>query len=154
MALLAVGTKAPDFTMRDTTGKEIKLSALKGNKVVLYFYPKDDTPGCTVEACEFRDYNKDIVKKGALVFGVSADDEKSHQKFTEKYKLNFPLLVDEGTKVSQKYGTWGEKSMYGRKYMGMLRTTYIVDEQGKIAHVFEKVKPLGHAKEVLAALEQ
>lgn len=150
--MLSIGMRAPDFSLHDTQGKEVKLSSLKGKKIVLYFYPKDDTPGCTVEACEFRDYNKEIQKKGALIFGVSVDDEKSHQKFTEKYKLNFPLLVDAGAKVAQKYHTWGEKNMYGRKYMGMFRTTYIIDETGKIEKVFEKVKPQGHAKEVLESL--
>ncbi len=152
MALLVVGRNAPDFTMKDTQGNSVQLSELRGKKVVLYFYPKDMTSGCTVEACEFRDYNKDILKKGALVFGISTDDQKSHQKFTEKHQLNFPLLVDENARVSTKYGTWGEKSMYGRKYMGMFRTTYIIDEYGKVAKVFEKVKPEGHAKEVLQNL--
>ncbi len=152
MPIPSIGSKAPDFSLKDTNGNTVKLSALKVKKVVLYFYPKDMTSGCTVEACEFRDYNKDILKKGALVFGVSTDDEKSHQTFTEKYKLNFPLLVDENAEVAKKYGTWGEKSMYGRKYMGMFRTTFIIDENGKIEKVFEKVKPEGHAKEVLEAL--
>ena len=152
MGLLVVGRNAPDFTMKDTQGNSVKLSELRGKKVVLFFYPKDMTSGCTVEACEFRDYYKEIQKKGALVFGVSTDDQKSHQKFTEKHQLSYPLLVDENARVSLKYGTWGEKSMYGRKYMGMFRTTYIIDETGKVAKVFEKVKPEGHAKEVLNAL--
>jgi peroxiredoxin Q/BCP len=102
MPILSVGTKAPDFALKDTHGKEVKLSSLKGKKIVLYFYPKDMTSGCTVEACEFRDYNKDILKKGALIFGVSTDDQKSHQKFTEKHQLNFPLLVDENAAMSKK----------------------------------------------------
>lgn len=152
MALLVAGRNAPDFTMKDTQGNSVKLSELRGKKVVLFFYPKDMTSGCTVEACAFRDYYKEIQKKGALIFGISTDDQKSHQKFTEKHALNYPLLVDENARVSLKYGTWGEKSMYGRKYMGMFRTTYIIDETGKVAKVFEKVKPEGHAKEVLQNL--
>ncbi len=147
------GTKAPDFVLNDTNGKEVKLSSLRGKKVVLYFYPKDDTPGCTKEACEFRDNLARVKKKGALIFGVSKDDEKSHQKFTEKFQLNFPLLADPEHKVIEKYGAWGEKSMYGKKFMGIIRSTFIIDEDGVIMKVFPRVSPEGHAEEVLKALD-
>ncbi len=148
------GTKAPDFLLKDTQGKEVKLSALRGKKVVLYFYPKDDTPGCTKEACEFRDNLARIKKRGVLIFGVSKDDSTSHQKFTQKYQLNFPLLSDPERKVIEKYGAWGEKSLYGKKYMGIIRSTFLIDEDGKIMKVFPRVSPEGHAEEVLAALDQ
>ena len=147
------GTKAPDFVLNDTNGKEVKLSSLRGKKVVLYFYPKDDTPGCTKEACEFRDNLARVKKKGALIFGVSKDDEKSHQKFTEKFQLNFPLLADPEHKVIEKYGAWGEKSMYGKKFMGIIRSTFIIDEDGVIMKVFPRVSTEGHAEEVLKALD-
>lgn len=147
------GSKAPDFTLKDGEGKDVTLSKLKGKKVVLYFYPRDDTPGCTTEACEFRDNLARVKKKGALVFGISKDDEKSHQKFAEKFQLNFPLLSDPEGKVIEKYGAWGEKSMYGKKFMGIIRSTFIVDEDGHIMKVFPKVSPQGHAEEVLQALD-
>ncbi len=147
------GTKAPDFTLKDGEGKDVTLSKLKGKKVVLYFYPRDDTPGCTTEACSFRDNLARVKKKGALVFGISKDDEKSHQKFAEKFQLNFPLLSDPEGKVIEKYGAWGEKSMYGKKFMGIIRSTFIVDEDGHIMKVFPKVSPQGHAEEVLQALD-
>lgn len=153
-AMPTEGSKAPDFTLKDTNGNTVQLSKLKGKKVVLYFYPRDDTPGCTTEACEFRDNLARVKKKGALVFGISKDDEKSHQKFTEKYQLNFPLLADPEHKVIEKYGAWGEKSMYGKKFMGIIRSTFIVDEDGHIMKVFPKVSPEGHAEEVLSALEE
>ena len=148
------GTKAPDFTLKDGEGKDVTLSKLKGKKVVLYFYPRDDTPGCTKEACEFRDKLARVKKKGALVFGISKDDEKSHQKFSEKFQLNFPLLSDAEGKVIEKYGAWGEKSMYGKKFMGIVRSTFIIDEEGRIMKVFPRVTPEGHAEEVLKALEE
>jgi peroxiredoxin Q/BCP len=119
---------------------------------VLYFYPKDDTSGCTKEACGFRDSWRDVQRLGAVVLGVSPDGVTSHAKFKQKYSLPFPLLADERHEVAEAYGVWGEKSMYGRKYMGVLRSTFVIDEQGRIARVFEKVKPEGHAAEVLAAL--
>jgi peroxiredoxin Q/BCP len=147
------GTKAPDFTLKDTNGNDVTLSKLKGKKVVLYFYPKDDTPGCTVEAKAFRDNLARITKKGALIYGVSKDDSTSHQKFTDKFSLNFPLLADPEHKVIEKYGAWGEKSMYGKKFMGIIRSTFIIDEDGRIMKVFPKVTPEGHAEEVLQALE-
>lgn len=150
--LLKVGAKAPAFSLTNTEGKTVKLSDFKGKKVALYFYPKDMTPGCTTEACGFRDDFADLKKRGVEVFGVSGDDQKSHQKFTEKYSLPFMLLSDPTHEMMEKYGAWGEKSMYGRKYMGVLRITYIIDEEGRIAHVFEKVKTATHSKDVLAAL--
>ena len=149
---LKVGQKAPDFTVMDDKGQKVKLSDLKGKKVVLYFYPKDDTPGCTREACSFRDGIAEIRARGAVVLGVSADSVDSHKKFRDKFKLNFPLLADTDKKIVEAYGTWKEKSMYGRKYMGIERTTFVIDEQGKIAHIFNKVKVNEHYDEVLEAL--
>jgi len=151
--MLSVGDKAPLFTLNDGEGNQVKLSSFKGKKVVLYFYPKDLTPGCTVEACAFRDDVGALKKVGAVVLGVSADTEKTHQKFTEKHGLNFPLLADVNHEVAEKYGAWQEKSMYGRKYWGVARMTYIIDENGKIAKVYEKVKPAGHSEEVIAAIK-
>jgi len=147
-----VGQQAPDFTVLNDKGEKVKLSDLKGKKVVLYFYPKDDTPGCTTEACAFRDGIDEIKKKGATVIGVSTDSVESHQKFKKKFDLNFPLLADTDKKLVEAYGTWKEKSMYGRKYMGIERTTFIIDEQGKISHIFPKVKVSEHYDEVLEAL--
>lgn len=154
MTMPAEGTKAPDFTLKDTMGKTVQLSKLRGKRVVLYFYPRDDTPGCTTEACEFRDNLASVTKKGALIFGVSKDDEKSHQKFTEKYNLNFPLLSDPEGKTIEKYGAWGEKSMYGKKFMGIIRSTFIIDEDGTILKVFPRVSPQGHAQEILGVLSE
>jgi peroxiredoxin Q/BCP len=151
--MLSVGSKAPPFTLNDAEGNKVKLSDFKGRKVVLYFYPKDLTPGCTVEACAFRDDISAIKKLGAVVLGVSADNEKTHQKFTARHNLNFPLLADVDHEVSEKYGAWQEKSMYGRKYWGIARITYIIDENGKIAKIYEKVKPAGHSEEVVEAIK-
>jgi peroxiredoxin Q/BCP len=148
------GSPAPDFTLPSDEGAEVSLKALRGTPVVLYFYPKDDTSGCTTEACEFRDAWSDVKKTGARLFGVSPDGVRSHEKFRAKFTLPFPLLADEDHAVAEAYGVWGEKSMYGRKYMGILRTTFIIDGRGRIARVFEKVKPAGHAGEVLTALKQ
>jgi peroxiredoxin Q/BCP len=152
-AMLKVGAKAPAFSLKDTNGSTVKLSDFKGQKVVLYFYPKDDTPGCTKEACGFRDEFAQLKKRGAALLGVSADSQKAHQKFTEKYALPFTLLSDPEHEMIEKYGAWQEKSLYGRKYMGIARITYIIDETGKIAHVFAKVKPETHAQEVLNAID-
>ena len=150
---MKVGQKAPEFTVEDDSGKKVKLSDFKGKKVVLYFYPKDDTPGCTKEACHFRDGLKDIAKSGAVVLGVSADDVKSHKKFKEKFELNFPLLADTDKKIVEAYDVWKEKSMYGKKYMGIERTTFIIDKDGKISHIFPKVKVDDHYDEVVEALK-
>ena len=149
---LKVGQKAPDFTVMDDQGEKVKLADLKGKKVVLYFYPKDDTPGCTKEACAFRDGIDKIKKRGAVVLGVSADSMESHKKFKSKFDLNFPLLADSDKKMIEAYGVWKEKSMYGKKYMGIERTTFVIDENGKIAHIFPKVKVDQHYDEVLEAL--
>jgi peroxiredoxin Q/BCP len=146
---LTVGSKAPDFSVNDQDGNTVKLSGLKGKKVVLYFYPKDMTPGCTAEACSLRDNYKALQKAGYAVFGISSDDEKSHRKFIEKEKLPFQLLADTDRAVHAKYGTWIEKSMYGRKYMGTARITFIIDEQGKIAEIIEKVDTKNHADQIL-----
>ena len=150
--MLKEGTVAPDFTVKDGNGETVRLKDLRGQKVVLYFYPKDDTPGCTKEACAFRDGISKIKAHGAVVLGVSPDSVESHKKFRDKFELNFPLLADPDKKVVESYGTWKEKSMYGRKYMGVERTTFIIDEQGKISHIFPKVKVGEHYDEVLEAL--
>jgi thioredoxin-dependent peroxiredoxin len=146
-----VGTKAPDFSMPDQAGKIHKLSDYLGQKIVLYFYPKDDTPGCTKEACSFRDSFDAFKKAGIMVLGVSVDDTASHSKFVQKYNLPFTLLADTDKKVVATYGVWGEKSMYGKKFMGTNRTTFLIDEKGIIVQVFDKVKPDEHAREVLTA---
>jgi len=147
-----VGKPAPAFTLDTDTGERLSLRDLKGKPVVLYFYPKDDTSGCTAEACEFRDAFPRFDKSKAVILGVSPDPVKSHQKFKAKYELPFTLLADTDHAVAEQYGVWKEKSMYGRKYMGVERTTFIIDAAGKIAKIFEKVKPQGHAAEVEAAL--
>jgi len=152
MTSLQKGDKAPTFTLTSAGGEEISLTDFKGKHVVLYFYPKDDTSGCTKEACSFRDNIAVIKKKGAVVLGISADGVKSHQKFTEKYDLNFPLLSDENKEVVQAYGVWKKKSFMGRSYTGIERTTFVIDEQGKIIHIFPKVKVDGHVDEVLKVL--
>jgi len=149
---LKIGSRAPAFSLPNEKGEVVKLSELKGKKIVLFFYPKDDTAGCTKEACSFRDGLQPIRKKGAVVLGVSADSVASHQKFSKKFDLNFPLLSDESKAMIQAYGVWKEKSMYGRKYMGIERTTVLITENGTISHVFPKVKVDGHYEEVLAAL--
>lgn len=149
--MLKEGDKAPAFTSKDQDGNPVKLSDFKGQKVVLYFYPKDDTPGCTKEACSFRDADDVYRKKGIKVFGVSTDDEKSHQKFISKFQLPFDLLADTDKSIVESYGVWGEKSMYGKKYMGTNRKTFLIDENGKIAKIFDKVNVEQHADEVLEA---
>jgi thioredoxin-dependent peroxiredoxin len=146
------GSKAPAFRLPSDAGTPVALKDFAGRTVVLYFYPKDDTTGCTTEACEFRDNWRAVQAAGAVVLGVSPDGVASHQKFKKKYELPFTLLVDADHAVAEAYGAWGEKSMYGRKYHGVLRSTFIIDPRGKIARVFAKVKPRGHAAEVLAAL--
>lgn len=148
MALTA-GNKAPDFTTKDQDGNTVKLSDLKGKKVVLYFYPRDMTPGCTAEACDLRDNYKVLQKQGYEVLGVSTDDEKMHRKFIEKEKLPFRLLADTDKSVHEKYGAWIEKSMYGRKYMGTARITFLIDENGIIVEVIEKVDTKNHTAQIL-----
>jgi peroxiredoxin Q/BCP len=149
-----VGDRAPAFTLPDQSGEPVKLSDFKGKAVVLYFYPKDDTPGCTREACSFRDEHSALVKAGAAVLGVSPDSTVSHQKFAGKFKLPFPLLADTDHAVSEKYGAWGEKSLYGRKFMGITRSTFLIGKDGKVARVWPKVKVDGHVDEVRKALAE
>lgn len=151
--MLAEGKKAPSFKLKDQDGKLISLESLKGSNVVLYFYPKDDTPGCTIEACNFRDEFPKFKKIDAVILGVSPDSVESHKKFAAKFKLPFSLLSDEKKEVCEKYGVWQEKSMYGKKYMGVVRTTFVIDGTGKIKKIFPKVKVEGHNEEVMAALK-
>ncbi len=154
MAALKRGAKAPDFTLPTGDGKELALSELRGKKVVLYFYPKDMTSGCTKEACSFQENLSAIKKKGAVVVGVSPDSPSSHQKFAEEYGLSFPLVSDEKKTILKKYGVWKQKSLYGKRYMGVERTTFIINEEGIITHIFPKVKVDGHTEEVLKALDE
>ncbi len=151
--MLEVGKKAPAFKLKNQNGETVSLSDFKGKKIVLYFYPKDDTSGCTKEACSFRDMSEEYNKYNAVVIGISADSTASHQKFIKKYDLNFTLLSDEDKTVLEKYGVWKEKSMYGKKYMGIERTTFIIEEEGKIKKIFPKVKVTSHEQEVLEALK-
>ena len=151
--MLKEGTPAPDFTLEASGGGTASLSDYRGQIVVLYFYPKDDTPGCTTEACNFRDDYSEIIAAGAVVLGVSPDTVKSHNRFAHKYELPFPLLSDPDHQVAEMYGTWGEKKMFGRTYMGLIRSTYIIDERGIIVRVFAKVRPKAHSEEVLAVLK-
>ena len=151
--MLKEGDVAPDFSSKDQDGKAVNLKDLKGQRVVLYFYPKDDTPGCTKQACSFRDADDVYRSKNIRVLGVSTDDEKSHQKFISKFQLPFDLLVDSEKTIVNDYGVWGEKSMYGKKYMGVARTTYLIGPDGKVARRWDGVKVDGHAEEVLAAVQ-
>lgn len=153
MAALKEGSKAPAFNLPASNGKEVSLKDFAGKKrVVLYFYPKDDTPGCTVEACGFRDGIKPLEKQGAVILGVSPDGIPAHQKFIEKFKLPFLLLADTEKEVCKAYGVWVKKSMYGREYMGVARTTFVIGKDGKIEKIYEKVKPQGHEEEILEFL--
>ena len=149
--MLNVGDIAPDFSSKDQNGNAVNLADYKGKKVVLYFYPKDDTPGCTKQACSFRDADETYNAKGIKVFGVSTDDEKSHQKFISKFQLPFDLLADTDKSIVESYGVLGEKSMYGKTYLGTTRKTFLIGEDGKIAKIFDKVNVEGHADEVLEA---
>ena len=149
---LSIGTFAPDFTLTADNGTPVTLSSLRGKKVVLYFYPKDDTSGCTTEACDFRDNITQFRASGAIVLGISKDSVQSHKKFKDKYSLNFNLLSDEGSNVCELYGTWVEKSMYGRTYMGIERSTFLIDESGKITAIWRKVSVPGHTAEVAATI--
>ncbi|MBA3484799.1 MAG: thioredoxin-dependent thiol peroxidase [Pirellulales bacterium] len=148
------GKKAPAFTLVADDGQKVSLAKLAGSPVVLYFYPKDDTPGCTKEACAFRDLKADLKKLGAKIFGVSPDDVASHVKFRDKYDLNFPLLADPDHAVADKYGAWREKNMYGNKSMGVQRSTYLIDAEGKVAKVWKRVQVEGHDQQVLEALNE
>jgi len=149
MATLATGDKAPDFTAKDQNGQTVSLSDFKGKTVILYFYPKDDTPGCTAEACDFRDNYQSLIGKGYQVIGVSTDDEKSHKKFETKYSLPFPLIADEDKSIVEAYGVWAEKNNYGKKYMGTVRTTFIIDADGIISYVISKVDTKNSSQQVL-----
>lgn len=150
--MLEIGMKAPDFTLQDKDGKEVSLSDFSGKKVVLYFYPRDNTPGCTRQACAFAGLYKQFQEKGVEVIGVSKDSVSSHQKFAEKYSLNFILLSDPELDAIQKYGVWQEKKLYGKVSMGVVRTTFIIDEDGNIAKIMPKVKPDTNAAEILAEI--
>jgi len=151
--MLKEGDKAPDFKVPDANGNIVKLSDLRGQKVALYFYPKDDTPGCTKEACSFRDSHAKLIRRGIKVLGVSLDNEAKHQKFAAKYDLPFTLLSDTDRVVSEAYGTYGEKKFMGRTYMGLHRMTFLIDEKGRLKKIFSKVKPEGHAEEVIEAFK-
>jgi peroxiredoxin Q/BCP len=151
---LEVGQKAPQFSLPDETGKVHKLSDYRGKTVVLFFYPADDTPGCTLEACNFRDDYSEYSNAGAQLLGVSPDDVESHDKFKTKFNLPYPLLADEGHKVCELYGVWGDKSMFGKQYQGVIRSTFIIDPDGKIAKVFSKVSVAKHSSKVLEAINE
>ena len=153
MAQLEVGDRAPAFNLVDQSGAKVKLADFKGKKVVLYFYPKADTPGCTTQSCEVRDHRKDLAKLGAEVFGISPDTPAKQAKFDAKHSLGFPLLADEEHSVAEKYGVWAEKSMYGRKFMGIVRSAFVIDEKGKIAGAFYKVSPKDTVAKVSEALQ-
>ena len=146
---LQIGDVAPDFEVKNQHGEPVKLSDYRGKKVVLYFYPKDDTPGCTAQACSLRDNYNALLKQGYVVLGVSIDNEKKHQKFIQKYELPFPLLADTEHEIVEKYGVWQEKSMYGRKYMGTMRYTFVINEKGKIEDIITKVDTKEHAAQIL-----
>ncbi len=150
--MLEIGSTAPDFELEDSEGNKVSLSDFRGKKVVLYFYPKDSTPGCTIEAHAFRDHKDEFAEKNTVVIGVSKDSTKSHKKFTDKHDLNFTLLSDPDKTLCSAYGVWGEKKMCGKKYMGITRTTYVIDEEGKVEKVYEKVRVKGHVKKVLSEL--
>ncbi len=151
--MISAGKSAPDFELKDDTGKSRKLSDFRGHPVILYFYPKDDTPGCTTEACNFRDDYSAYQKAGVTILGVSADTVESHAKFKAKFGLPFPLLADLDHKICDVYGVWGLKKNMGREYEGILRTTFLIDPQGKISHVYENVRPAEHSTELLSALK-
>ncbi len=151
--MLQIGKRAPAFNLESDSGKKVSLASLRGKRVVLYFYPKDDTPGCTQESCDFRDNLSRVKAQGAAVFGVSKDSVSSHQKFKQKFSLPFPLLSDPSHAIIEKYGVWKEKKLYGRSYMGVERTTVIIDENGKVAQIFPMVKVEGHVENVIEALQ-
>lgn len=146
---LKVGDAAPDFDLASDRAGNVSLKSLRGKKVVLFFYPKDDTPGCTKESCEFRDFSEDFAKKNTLIYGISADDVNSHKAFSKKFNLNYPLLADVGNKTCEAYGVWGKQEWQGKVYDGISRTTFLIDEHGKLAKIYNKVNPVGHAEAVL-----
>jgi peroxiredoxin Q/BCP len=152
MSILQEGDKAPAFSVKDSEGNQVSLDDFKGKKLVLYFYPQDNTPTCTVQACNLRDNFSLLTKRGFSVVGVSPDEESSHKKFTAKFSLPFTLIADPEHEIIGKYGVWGEKQMYGKKYMGLLRTTFVIDEAGLIEKIFRKPKSKEHAQEILAAM--
>jgi peroxiredoxin Q/BCP len=154
MAQLSVGKTAPAFTLLDQKGEKVKLSDFKGQRVVVYFYPKADTPGCTTQSCELRDHRKELTKLNAVILGISPDAPAKQLKFDQKYKLGFPLLSDEDHKVAEKWGVWGEKSMYGKKYLGIIRSAFVIDEKGKVAATFYKVSPKDTVPKAKAALAE
>ena len=151
---LTIGDPAPDFTLPDQDGKETTLSSLNGKKVVLFFYPKADTPGCTMEACAFSTAKADFDAQNTVLVGISPDNSADQLKFANKYGLTMPLMADANHEVAEKYGIWGEKTSYGKTYLGVDRTTFVIDESGNLAHIFQKVKPDGHAAEVLTFLQK
>lgn len=152
MSELKEGDTAPVFSAKDQSGNTVSLDQFSGRKVVLYFYPKDNTPGCTAEACDFRDNYQELVAKGIVILGVSVDDEKSHQKFATKYNLPFPLLADTGKEIVEAYGVWAEKNMYGKKYLGINRTSFVIDEDGKISLIIKKVDTKNSTQQILDLL--
>jgi peroxiredoxin Q/BCP len=154
MPEIKIGDKAPDFNLPGDGGTEVRLADYRGRRVILYFYPKDDTPGCTAESCDFRDNLKALERLNSAVIGISKDSVQKHEKFKAKYKLNFPLASDESDTVCERYGVWTEKSMYGKKYMGIERSTFLIDEKGKIAALWRKVKVRGHVEEIRKTLEE
>ena len=154
MTKLAVGDRAPAFTLEDQNGKKVKLADAKGKRVVVYFYPKADTPGCTTQSCDLRDHRKDLSKLGAVVLGISPDPPAKQKKFDDKYGLGFPLLADTEHKVAEAFGVWGEKSLYGRKFMGIVRSAFVIDEKGKLAGVFYKISPKDTVPKTEAVLRE
>ncbi len=154
MPELNIGTKAPDFSLTASDGNTYTLKQFRGQKVILYFYPQDDTETCTKQACSFRDSYAELTDKGAVLLGISPDGEHSHQQFVKKYQLNFPVLSDTDRSISEAYGVWSEKTMFGRTYMGVLRTTFIIDGKGMISHVFPRVRVKGQIERILKALEE
>lgn len=153
MEQLTIGSDAPDIRSVDQNGNEIRLESFKGSKVILFFYPKDNTPGCTAEACNLRDNYRVLIENGFNIIGVSADDEKSHKNFSEKYVLPFALIPDKAKKIIRDYGVWGKKKLYGKEFEGINRTTFIIDEAGKIAYIFTKVDTRDHAAQILKAMK-
>lgn len=153
MAHLKEGDSAPEINKTASNGEHVRLSALRGNKVILYFYPKDNTPGCTSEACNLRDNYEQLLDKGFYIIGISPDSDDSHKKFTQKYDLPFPLIADPEKEILRVYGVWGEKKMYGKTYQGVHRTTFIIDEEGHIGKIFNKVKTKEHAGQILSAMD-